>query len=94
MMDISEIIKEAKPLYFRRKRQKQSALLCLPFLVCFFTLGGISVHDALEIRANEMNALYIGLYDSAQFDELFSSVNGVIEEMGLPVDDFGLLAAL
>lgn len=92
MSDISDILKEAKPLYFARKRRNRQILMMLPFAVCFTAAGAFYVNEDINRRAEETNALYASLYDSGRFEEMFSAVGGVIEEMGLPVDNFGLLA--
>ncbi len=94
MDKFSALLKEAKPLYFARKRRKRQLAVALPLMVCgciaitcFIGVGSVN-------KAEELNALYASIYDSGKFDKMFASVDGVIEKMGLPVDEFGLLAAL
>ncbi len=74
MDNISEILKEAKPLYFQRKRNRAitKKVLSLLFPVILFTgiLGTNYYNDDSYIALSNVS---------------------VIEEMGLPVDDYGLL---
>ena len=81
--DISLLLKEAKPLYFARKRQKKqiwavSAMFaCLLFISPFFILA--------------KNTAYVYNFDGMD-DEINLTQNGsVIEDMGLPTDEYGLL---
>lgn len=74
MENISEILKEAKPLYIKRKKEQASVkyALCVMFtalLAGSFTLG-INVLNEQVAQTN---------YETS-----------IIEEMGLPVDEYGL----
>ena len=80
MQDISDLIKEAKPLYFKRKRRNQvikagGSILALVMLVFAF-------------MPQSQNYSYSSYWDlgDAEYQQISS-----IEEMGLPVDDYGLL---
>lgn len=76
MTDISALLKEAKPLYQAKKRQRKRIQACLLILFC---LGGFSFFN---------HPATIDLND----DEFYlTDTGGVIEEMGLPTDDYGLL---
>lgn len=78
MEDISQLIKEAKPLYFARKKRRRQIKTSLAVLTVVLGLGWFYPRSA---------EIYYDL-DS----EVYQTVNGsVIEDMGLPVDDFGLL---
>lgn len=75
MENISEILKEAKPLYIKRKKEQATAKYILSvmftaFLVGSFTLG-VNTYNEQLVQAN---------YETS-----------IIEEMGLPVDEYGLL---
>ncbi len=80
MDNISSLIKEAKPLYFARKRRRNivkstSVLLCL---LCV----GFAAYSPIT------SDVYSYYWDS----EFSVSDNvSVIEEMGLPTDEYGLL---
>lgn len=74
MENISEILKEAKPLYIKRKKEQAAtryilSVIFTAFLVGSFTLG-ISTYDTQVASVN---------YETS-----------IIEEMGLPVDEYGL----
>lgn len=81
MEDISDLIKEAKPLYFKRKRRnkiiKTSASLFSVVLLVF------------AFWPQTDNSSYSSLYWNLGEDE-YQQISS-IEEMGLPVDDYGLL---
>ncbi len=75
MENISEILKEAKPLYIKRKKERATAkyILCVmftAFLAGSFTLG-VNMYNEQVAQTN---------YETS-----------IIEEMGLPVDEYGLL---
>lgn len=77
MTDISALLKEAKPLYLKKKRQRQQLQACFVILFC---LGGFSLFNH-PIATNIENE-----------DEFYlTDTGGIIEEMGLPTDDYGLL---
>ena len=75
MDEISKLLKEAKPLYLKEKRNKRNAKIALSgILLIFLSAGGI-----FEItNINSQNML-------AQYDI------SIIEEVGLPVDEYGFL---
>lgn len=76
MKNISALIKEAKPLYFARKKKRGRIKAALAMLVC---LIGVSFMMPQKTTYDIDN-------------EIYQIVNGsVIEDMGLPVDDLGLL---
>ena len=94
MDKFSALLKEAKPLYFARKRRKRRAMVILPLVVCGFIATTSFVGVSSVDKAAEIDALYASIYDTGKFDKMFAAVDSVIAEMGLPVDEFGLLAAL
>ena len=80
MQCISDLIKEAKPLYFRRKRRNNAikisgSLLTLGLLVFVFL-------------PNSNRSSYSDYWDLGESE--YQQISA-IEEMGLPVDDYGLL---
>ena len=82
MQDITELLKEAKPLYKTRKRNRRilaagSTLGALCFVVLFsFNMFKSSQTPIYDFWGDEI--------DIAQY-------GSVIEDMGLPVDENGLL---
>lgn len=84
MDDISALIQEAKPLYFARKqRHKQIRNFCAALFLVF----GFSF-------IYQPNNSYIYDFDNLD-NELSLTQNGsIIEDMGLPTDDFGLLKVI
>ena len=81
MDDISDLLKEAKPLYFRRKR-----IRILTKAACV-----LSVIALLFVGTQQSSELYT--YD---FDNMSSTIsmlqNGsAIEDLGLPTDEYGFL---
>ena len=94
MDKFSALLKEAKPLYFARKRRKRQAIVALPVLVCGCVAATCFVGINAVDKATDIDALYASIYDTGKFDKMFAEVGGVIADMGLPVDEFGLLAAL
>ena len=77
MDKISELLKEAKPLYFKRKKRneiiKKTALVVMPFL--FISLAIIPF--ALNYSNNNV--------------DYYTSSTSIVEQMGFPTDDYGLL---
>ena len=81
MQDISDLIKEAKPLYFARKKRNNRIKAGLATLACVFLVFAF-------IPQKQTSDLYyywdLGYVDSA------NSLS-YVENLGLPVDDYGLL---
>lgn len=81
MDDISDLLKEAKPLYFRRKRIKNlTKAASVLSIAAFLALGTFQRAD---------NYVY-------DFDNMSSTIsmlqNGsAIEDFGLPTDEYGFL---
>ena len=78
--DISKLIREAKPLYFARKRFRQRMTSAFAVLLCVCTFQFLSPN-------HEVSYNYFSLEN-----EIYLTQNGsVIEDMGLPTDEYGLL---
>ena len=75
MEEISKLIKEAKPLYIKEKRNKRRVRLMLCSMFSIF-LFGATVFVATDINTQNTVAQYNA---------------SVIEEMGLVVDEYGFL---
>lgn len=81
MDDISDLLKEAKPLYFRRKRIRNLTKAA----------GVLSVIALLGLSSFQRAENYV--YD---FDNMSTAIsllqNGsAIEDLGLPTDEYGFL---
>ena len=80
MEDISKLIREAKPLYFARKRRNKRIVTTVCMLVCVWFFGQFYPQPDLSINYSSLD------------EEIFMTENGsVIEDMGLPIDEYGLL---
>ena len=80
--DISLLIKEAKPMYFARKRRRhQIATVSTMFLMLLLAV------PSFMLETNEF------VYDFDGMDEEINLTQSgsVIDEMGLPTDEYGLL---
>ena len=79
MEDISALIKEAKPLYFARK--KRNRIIKSSLLGVMLLWGGIYAYQP-------STSSYPYYWDS-EFN--ITDNTSIIEEMGLPTDEYGLL---
>ena len=83
MSDISELLKEARPLYFERKRRRNQIKATLAMLIC------VVMMSSLWPQKYESYTL---LSDTEFENKVAQIQNGsVIEDLGLPVDEYGLL---
>ncbi len=82
MTDISALIKEAKPLYFARKRRNNIIKSSLAMLVGVVMLGSLYSQPQ---PAWDYSYYFYGVEFSV------SENTSVLEDMGFPVDDYGLL---
>lgn len=77
MDKISELLQEAKPLYFQRKKRKEilkkSTFLIVPVL--FISLAVLP----FTMKFSDNNTDY------------YTSSTSIVEQMGFPTDDYGLL---
>ncbi len=81
--DISLLLKEAKPLYFVRKRRRRVMKSVAAMLVCVLMAGWLTPEN------------YVYEYQDEWSSEIYLTENGsIIEDMGLPVDEYGLLAVV
>ncbi|MDR1694435.1 MAG: hypothetical protein LBR70_04505 [Lactobacillaceae bacterium] len=80
MENVSNLLKEAKPLYFARKRRNNRIKATLGMLVCVLMLGVFyPVSQPYYDVDSEIYSIYTG---------------SVISDMGLPTDEYGLLMVL
>ena len=81
MQDISDLIKEAKPLYHKRKKQRRIISSAMVGVACLFLVF-------VNMPNYQMNDDFYYL----DFDyEYEISSETYVESLGLPVDDYGLL---
>jgi len=78
--DISKLIKEAKPLYFARKRRHR---------IIKSTLGVVICAIGLHMYIPSPNYLYN--YDGLAKEIYLTETGSIIEDIGLPVDEYGFL---
>ena len=81
MQDISDLIKEAKPLYHKRKKQRRIVKSALAGVACLFLVF-------VNMPNYQMNDNFYNPYVDYGYE-----IDDVtyVEEIGLPVDDYGLL---
>lgn len=80
--EVSQLLKEAKPLYLVRKRRNNQIKTVLAMLVCIIGIGSFYPRD--------IDYSFYANY--AQDNWYVSETNtSVIENMGLPTDEYGLL---
>ena len=89
MEDISELLKEAKPLYFARKARKRKIIKGLSLTACIIFASIVFIP-----QGNHNNEDIFSFYDIEAYNEAFDYQGSVIKDMGLPTDDFGLLMVL
>ena len=79
MEEISKLIQEAKPLYFARKKRRRILTSIGTAMCCCLIVFTAIIKQSTPI------------YDFWE-QEVYSASNGsIIEDMGLPVDEYGLL---
>lgn len=81
MDEISKLLKEAKPLYFARKRRNNRIKATLCMLICVLGLG------LYYPKQNSYDAGYYWFEETSYLAEDSSYV----ENLGLPTDEYGLL---
>ena len=80
MEDISALIREARPLYFSRKRRNNRIKAGLAVIACTMMISLFYPRS------------YTYGYTDEWSEAIYMTENGsVIEDMGLPVDEYGLL---
>lgn len=81
MQDISNLIKEARPLYHKRKKQRRVVKSALLGMVCLFVVF-------VNIPNYKINDDFYNPYLDLGYEE---NQGTYVENLGLPVDDYGLL---
>ena len=87
MNDISKLLQEAKPLYFARKKRNNR----IKAVVCMLVLTA-GINFALTQKSPVFGEYGTETLLSMLENQIVSvEQDSVIKDMGLPVDDFGLL---
>ena len=89
MTQISELLKEAKPLYFKRKRQRRMIKNAIATCSMCLVLGVLSfnVYQPKVVLSN--SEVYSYLYDEDSYEEDFNLM--AMSESIFPVDEYGLI---
>lgn len=82
--DVSKLLKEAKPLYFTRKRRNNQIKTALCMFVGVLMLG-------MFYSGNDSKLDAYGYFFIDNNISMSENSTSVVEEMGLPTDDYGLL---
>ena len=82
MDDISALLKEAKPLYFARKRRNNRIKAFAGVFALVLMFGGLYPRDYVYTEYN---------FGDLGREIYLTETESVIEELGLPTDEFGLL---
>lgn len=80
MSDISTLIREAKPLYFRRKKRRQRLKVVSAIAGCFtvaLLLTGMPVQHRATV---DMNEFYTYLYDDSSYRMLMGENDTLMAE--------------
>ena len=80
MDEISKLLQEAKPLYLARKRTRKRIKAVLCTLVGVIMVGWVSYRQPAVVDTG----------DWVDYEQ-YTSTASPAEEMGLPVDEYGLL---
>ena len=89
MTDISMLIKEAKPLYYKRKKQRQLIKNISVGVSMSLLLGVLAMNQiAPKTLYPELDEHYVCLYDDSSYDSYFQLL---AEEDIFPTDEYGLI---
>lgn len=81
MQDISDLIKEAKPLYHKRKRQRRIVKSALAGVFCLLAVF-------VNFPKYQLNDDFYSPYFDTEYEDYQQTY---VENLGFPVDDYGLL---
>lgn len=80
MEDISKLIREARPLYFERRKRRRAMAFCTAIAICVLAVN-------LNLNWHAPATFY-----DVWTEQIYVTENGSpIEELGLPVDEYGFL---
>lgn len=87
MTDISNLIKEARPLYFKRKKRRQRIKIAAGFLGC--CMAGLVAINIVTPRNTISEEIYTAFYNDTVFEEAFALYQP--EENAGFLDEYGLI---
>ncbi len=95
MTDISTLLQEAKPLYFKRKKRRKQikvvSAVCACALFVNFMLG--MNYGSQQTYNTELDTFYAYLYEpTSLYDETDNYVDN--EDSVFPVDEYGLITVV
>ncbi len=78
MTDISTLLKEAKPLYLKRKKQRRQLKTAVGFIGCF-VVGILLIGKPYQSgnSVSHLDGLYSFLYDDVSYQQLFTDMETV-----------------
>lgn len=91
-MDISELIKEAKPLYFKRKKRRRLIKQIATGMTACLFLGVFMMQEPSIPTSSSVNDLYAFLYNDEVFDSQFNMLTAL--DTSLPMDEYEEIAVL
>lgn len=86
MNDISHLLKEARPLYFKRKRQRKIIKNVTVGGVCFSLLVALMPMNTYKMQSD----IYGYLYDDALYETAFA-FELENQDSFYPLDEYGLI---
>ncbi len=86
-MDISNLIKEAKPLYFKRKRRRQMIKNISVGVVSCLMMGVFMMQSLTSVVTNQ--DFYTYLYDDEVYNQDFYLLTEA--DMLLPMDEYEMM---
>lgn len=90
MNQISDLIREAKPLYFARKKRRECLQKIGFLIVCLLMFPFWSESQIGNVSLDTSFSYFEILYDDQAFDMAFGWDDQVNNE-GIPIDEFGLV---
>ena len=85
MEDISNLIKEARPLYFTKKKRREQIkkVMLVAFIFLSTTMGALGGYTAKEVQIANQNIIETNISTIENMDE---------DSSFYPVDEYGLIA--
>lgn len=95
MTDISTLLQEAKPLYFKRKKRRKQIKVVSSICACVLFVNliiGMNYHSQETYNA-ELDTFYAYLYETTNvYDETDGYVDN--EDSVFPTDEYGLITVV